>query len=107
MSFNLKQFLVSLAALSPIIVAGTAEIASGSSTETKTQLANDSLNLATGVADALLSGDDNDQMLAGLASQITSSVITATSLIHAQQGLPTLAPAATTATPGAVAKQVG
>lgn len=90
MSFNWKQFLVSLAALAPTIVAGTAQLSGEASTASKTQLATDSLNLATGVSQLLLSNNEDDQAIAGIASQITGSVITATSQAHAAQGLPTL-----------------
>jgi hypothetical protein len=90
MSFNWKQFLASLAALAPTIVAGTAAIAGESSTASKVQLATDSLNLATGVSQAALSANAEDQAMAGFASQITGSIITATSQAHAAAGLPTL-----------------
>lgn len=90
MAFNLKLFLLNLAALAPTIVAGTAALAGEASTVTKTQLATDSANLATGVAQALTAGNEQDQAIAAAASQITQSVITATSLAHAATGLPTL-----------------
>lgn len=106
MSFNWKQFLVSLAALAPTIVAGTAQLSGEASTASKTQLATDSLNLATGVSQLLLSTNSDDQAIAGIASQITGSVITATSQAHAAQGLPTLhtdTPTTATATQAAPA----
>lgn len=90
MSFSWKQFLFNLAALSPIIVAGTAQLAGEADTATKTKLATDSLNLATGVSGALTTGSPEAQAIAALASQITGAVITATSQAHAAAGLPTL-----------------
>jgi hypothetical protein len=90
MSFNWKQFLISLAALAPTIVAGTAALAGEAGTSSKIQLATDSANLATGVADVLTSGNDQEQAVAGFASQITKSIIIATSQAHAASGLPTL-----------------
>lgn len=90
MSFNWKQFLVNLAALAPTLVAGTAALAGEASTATKTQLATDSANLATGVSQVLLTGNEEEQAVAGFASQITKSIITATSQAHAALGLPTL-----------------
>lgn len=97
MAFNWKKFLVTLAALAPTIIAGTAQLAGESSTESKMKLATDSANLATGLGEALTAGNDQDQAVIAAASEITKSVLTATSLAHAAQGLPTLHPTPDTA----------
>lgn len=76
MAFNWGSFLTSLAALAPVIVAGVEQIHVDASTETKAQLALDSLNLATGVSEAILSADPQDQAYAQDASAIAGSVIT-------------------------------
>jgi len=83
MAFSWSGFLVTLAALAPVIVAGTEQLAGEASTASKTQLATDSLNLATGLGEALTSSDPQDQALAALASQITASVINSTQAAHA------------------------
>jgi hypothetical protein len=83
MAFSWSGFLVTLAALAPVIVAGTEQLAGEASTASKTQLATDSLNLATGLGEALTSSDPEDQAIAALASQITASVINATQAAHA------------------------
>ena len=83
MAFSWSGFLVTLAALAPVIVAGTEQLAGEASTASKTQLATDSLNLATGLGEALTSSEPEDQAFAALASQITASVINATQAAHA------------------------
>jgi hypothetical protein len=83
MAFSWSGFLVTLAALAPVIVAGTEQLAGEASTASKTQLATDSLNLATGLGEALTSSEPEDQAFAALASQITASVINATRAAHA------------------------
>jgi hypothetical protein len=83
MAFSWSGFLVTLAAFAPVIVAGTEQLAGEASTASKTQLATDSLNLATGLGEALTSSDPQDQALAALASQITASVIKSTQAAHA------------------------
>jgi hypothetical protein len=90
MAFSWKGFLVSLAALAPTIVAGTAALAGEASTATKVQLATDSLTLASGVSQALTNGNPEEQAIAALASQIAGATIVATSQAHAAAGLPTL-----------------
>lgn len=90
MAFNWTNFLVTLGELTPVIVAGVGTLKSEETTATKTQLATDSLNLATGLSQALLAADPADQQLAAIASQLTASVITATSLAHSAAGLPSL-----------------
>lgn len=90
MAFNWSTFLISLASLAPTIVAGTAALEGEADTATKTQLATDSLNLATGLSQVLLSTDPQDQAFAAIASSLTGSVISATSLAHAKSGIPAL-----------------
>lgn len=90
MAFNFQNFLLTLAALAPTIIAGTVALKHEADTATKTQLATDSLNLATGLSEVLLSADPEDQMLAKIASALTGQVIQATSQAHAANGLPAL-----------------
>lgn len=90
MAFDWTGFLVKLATLAPTIVAGTVALKNEADTATKTQLAQDSLNLATGVSQALLSDDPLEKALATLASSITGAVINSTSQAHAASGKPAL-----------------
>lgn len=69
--FNFTNFLDTLK-LAPYVAAGVNQIHSDASTETKTQIATEALQLAAGVAGTVLPGE---AALVGVAAQITQMVI--------------------------------
>ena len=93
MSFDWKSFLVKLAVLSEPIVVGSLQLKNETGSVSNTQLANDSLNLATGVADALLSTNPQDVALANQASQVTATVIQGIAATHPALNPPAATPA--------------
>jgi hypothetical protein len=80
--FNWKSFLVKLAVLAEPIVVGSLQLKNETGKVSNTQLAADSLNLATGVSDALLSDDPNDKALGDAASQVTAQIIAGIAATH-------------------------
>ena len=82
MKFNLKAFLLDLAEIGPSLLAGIFNLKNEASHATKTQLATDSLTLATGVATALTSANADEQADAQAASAIAQNVINVVAAAH-------------------------
>ena len=82
MKFSLKQFFLDLAEIGPAIVSGILNLKNEATHASKTQLAKDSLSLATGIGVALTSQDVDQQADAQAASQIVGSVIDAVAQVH-------------------------
>jgi len=75
MAFSFKVFLEDLAIIGPSLISGVLSLKNETGSVSKIQLANDSLNLATGVATALTSQDVGEQAEAQAAAQVTQAVI--------------------------------
>jgi hypothetical protein len=88
MKFNL-QSLMGILQLAPYMVEGVFQIHSTASTETKTQIATDALQLAAGVTGAVLTGPD--AAIAGAAATGIQAIIQA--LTHAKAAGATILPA--------------
>lgn len=71
MAFDFNNFLDTLK-LAPYVAAGVNQIHADASTETKTQIATEALQLAAGVAGAVVPGE---AALVGVAAQITQMII--------------------------------
>lgn len=95
MAFNISS-LIGILQLAPYVVEGVFQIHSTASTESKTQIATDALQLAAGVAGSVLVGPE--AAIASAASQGIQLVIQA--LTHAKASgaviLPPTPPAAST-----------
>jgi hypothetical protein len=96
MGFNFATILEDVVSIGPAIYAAVMGLKSESSTATKVQLATDSLNVATGISQALLSTDPVTAQKAQVASNVAASIIQG---IHAIATISPLAPNATTPTP--------
>lgn len=92
MAFNWKSFLIKLAVLAEPIAVGVMQLKNETGKVSNTQEANDSLNLATGISDALLSDDPNEVATANAASQLTAQLIAGIAATH--PALQPVAPAA-------------
>lgn len=77
MAFNFKTFLLDMAELAPAIVGAIGNLKSEVSGVSKTQLAQDSLHVLTGVGVALLSSNPEEAQMAQYASSIVSASISA------------------------------
>lgn len=102
MAFNWKSFLVKMAVLAePIAVGAISLTKEAKSGVPNTQLANDTLNEGTGIAEALLSDDPQEVAMAEAASQITAQVIAGIAATHPALNPPPTAPAPVSAAAGA------
>jgi hypothetical protein len=91
---NWLQFLLKLVTLTPTIVAGVQNLTREAKTGTaKKTLATDSLNLATGLSQILLSDNPQEQQLAQIASTLVSQTIDAAVVDHKAAGTPGFIPA--------------
>jgi hypothetical protein len=73
MKFDWKTMLVKLAALTPYIVGGVEQLHSEASSADKKQIAQDSLLMVTGIADAVL--PDEQKAIADSVSSETGNMI--------------------------------
>ncbi len=87
--FNVASF-IHLLQLAPYVVEGVFQIHTSASIETKTQIATDALQLAAGVAGAVLVGPE--AAIAGAAAAGIQGIIQA--LTHAKAAGATIVPAA-------------
>jgi hypothetical protein len=96
MAFSLKSFLAGLEKVieaAPLAIeeafAIKGEAQSGAS---ETQLAQDSLHAATGIAEGLLSDNPAEQADAATASAVTASILNAVSSVNAAEGTGSVLP---------------
>lgn len=90
---NWLSFLLKLVSLTPTIVAGVQTITDETKDgTTKKKMATDSLNLATGLSEVLLSDNPEDQQLAAVASTVVSQTIDAAVQDHKDAGTPGFTP---------------
>ncbi|HEX3643302.1 MAG TPA: hypothetical protein VHV10_18610 [Ktedonobacteraceae bacterium] len=75
MAFNLKAFLLDIIEIAPALVSSVLQLKNETPGVSKTQLAADSLRLATGVSHALTSNDPVVQTEAAAASIIVDSIV--------------------------------
>jgi hypothetical protein len=83
MKFNLKSFLLALASIGPSLISGIMSLVHEVPNTSKLQLATDSLHLATGVTNALASGDPEIQQDAQVASAIIGATMDSVAAVSA------------------------